>query len=127
MLKKLNMLLIAFLFISLLPLQAYAIDTVSTEEKPEEAEEITLRRDLNNNFKSIDYNITSTGATSGILYRTSKIKVEIGGYSGWIDSKDFMEHAVQPQPNQTIYNKISLDIFDIAQALINGGAIKDQL
>lgn len=64
----------------------------------------------------ISYVISSTGATSGIRYRTSAITVSIGGQTATIDISSLVGHA--PSGTQ-LYSLITVSVGDILSAIPN--------
>lgn len=66
-------------------------------------------------FADLKYVISSTGATSGIRYRTTGITFAIGGYSGTIDMESLM--GIKPGPGQTQTSVITINASDILNTL----------
>lgn len=80
---------------------------------------IFVNRLKNGTIGNIQYPITSTGATSGIRYRTTEITFAIDNddshYQGSINAQTLVN--VQPGPGQSIKSLVTFDVNDIMQAL----------
>lgn len=66
-------------------------------------------------FFDLSYYISSTGATSGIRYRTSAITVTIGGYKATFDCSALM--GLTPKGGQSIYSQITISKQDLIDSI----------
>lgn len=81
-------------------------------EQPSRTIEIGVKGD--GSFKNLAYVISSTGATSGIRYRTSAITVTIGGHTAVIDISSLVGSA---PAGSSIYSLITVNKEDIIKAI----------
>lgn len=76
---------------------------------------INIKADIaNGSFKYLTYVISSTGATSGIRYRTSAITVTVGGHTAVIDISSLVGTAPK---GQSLYSLITVTKEDIIKAI----------
>lgn len=67
---------------------------------------------LDDSLKNLTYTISSTGASAGIRYRTSVIKVKFGKYVANINTLALIKD-IKPAAGQTIYSTITVSREDI--------------
>lgn len=113
MVKKITVLtLILLLAFCNLALAVSLVDFQPGEELPSRTIEIGVKGD--GTFKNLTYVISSTGATSGIRYRTSAITITIGGHTAIIDISSLVGSAPK---GQSIYSQITVTKEDVIEAV----------
>ncbi|MQL51856.1 hypothetical protein GFC01_06170 [Desulfofundulus thermobenzoicus] len=114
--KNFVSLLLAAVFVmaSALPALALKVDDHPADEYKYEDTIMPVRGDKGL-LEAITYNVTNTGATSGIRYRTKEITFQVGDFAGWIDAADLRK--ARPQPGQRTVSVITITVGDIAEAV----------
>lgn len=117
----LTMLTVGFILASALPALALKVeDHPADSYRYTDTVEVSFDR-RTGLLKAITYNITNTGATWGIRYRTKEITFEVGDFAGSIDALSL--RSVRPQPGQRTVSVITITVDDIAEAV---GATNDE-
>ena len=102
--KSIRITIISILLMILLVIQSifvFAITIRKSDKHSTSGIEMQLYDD--GSLKELKYSISSTGATSGIRYRTPAITVEIGGMTTVISTKKIVE-ALPPPGKQEFYD-----------------------
>lgn len=114
--KKINILVIlTTLFV--LTMSSFALALSLTDFSPGDDipnQNIRIIANYDGSFRGLSYIISSTGATSGIRYRTSAITVNINGHIATIDISSLVGHATSGQTN---YSQITVTKEDIIRSL----------
>lgn len=75
---------------------------------------IKIKTNIDGTLNFVSYIISSTGATSGIRYRTSAITITVGGHTAVIDISSLVGSAPK---GQSIYSQIIVTKEDIIKAI----------
>jgi len=77
--------------------------------------DINIISNMDNSFKSLKYMISSTGASSGIRYRTTAITISVGSYIATIDTMALVNF--KPAPGSTVYSQVTVTKEDVIRAI----------
>ncbi len=110
-------LLLAVIFVLAYAFPAMALTVADyPADRHEYKETIEMVWAKDGTLAKIQYNVTNTGATSGIRYRTAKITFDVGGhFSGEIDALAL--RGAKPEPGQKTVSVITITVDDLAQVL----------
>jgi len=82
-------------------------DQIADISMNDDWDKMTAVANPDNTFKQVEYYVKSTGATSGIRYRTKEITFKAGQYGpGSLGAAEFRSNT--PGPGETIYDKVIL-------------------
>mgnify|MGYP000986545280 CR=1 FL=1 len=82
-------------------------DQIADISMNDDWDKMTAVANPDNTFKQVEYYVKSTGATSGIRYRTKEITFNVGQYGpGSLGAAEFRSNT--PGPGETIYDKVIL-------------------
>jgi len=110
--KKITVLTIILMLSCNLALAVTLTDFEPGEEMP--SSNIQIMTHIDGTLDYLSYVISSSGATSGIRYRTSAITVTIGGHTAVIDITALVGSAT---PGATVYSQITVTKEDIIKAI----------
>jgi len=111
---RLSLLVLILTLITCKQTLAVSLVDLSPDDKVPQ-QNIEINTDMaDGSFVDLSYVISSTGATSGIRYRTSAITVTIGGYKATIDISHLVGHAPS---GQSLYSLIRVTKEDIISGI----------
>ncbi|MCG8539959.1 MAG: hypothetical protein MJA82_08475 [Clostridia bacterium] len=115
--KRFACILLIFTFLIMNTLMVYAIEC--REINGDEIDEkISVDKWEDGSLRKVYYAISSslTNANSGTRYKTSKIYIDIAGFTLPIDIEtEVMEKGIKPNPGQTVWHMISINAEDILE------------
>ena len=111
--KKVAMLVVLITLATFNIASAVQINTYSGKELP--SADININTNIDDSFCDLTYLISSTGASSGIRYRTSAVTITVGGYTVIVDTMALVN--VRPSPGTTIYSQVIVTNEDIIKSI----------
>ena len=110
--KKTVVLTLLILFVTYSVCLAVSNETIIGELP---SNDINIHMNMDGSFRKLEYIISSTGATSGIRYKTSALTITVGGYKVTIDTMSLVN--VKPSPGTTIYSQVIVTNEDIIKSI----------